>query len=219
MTKNAIELKNITKSYKQRPIFKNLNLNIEYNQITTIYGPSGCGKSTLLNIIGLLEKPDSGTLYLLNETAPRVGSSAARLFLRNKISYLFQNFALINDFSIKKNLDMAQLDPKESKQAFIARKEHLLKLLNIDISEKTKVGLLSGGEQQRIAFVRCLLKPCQLILCDEPTGSLDPDNKQIIFEALEYAKKQGKTIVIVSHDPYIIKNSDNVLNLLSITDS
>lgn len=152
MTKNAIELKNITKSYKQRPIFKNLNLNVEYNQITTIYGPSGCGKSTLLNIIGLLEKPDSGTLYLLNETAQRVESSAARLFLQNKISYLFQNFALINDFSIKKNLDMARLDPKESKQAFIALKEYLLKLVNIDISEKTKVGLLSGGEQQRIAL-------------------------------------------------------------------
>ena len=219
MTKSAIELKNITKSYKQRPIFKNLNLNVEYNKITTIYGPSGCGKSTLLNIIGLLDKPDSGTLYLLNETAPRLGSSAARLFLRNKISYLFQNFALINDFSIKKNLDMARLDPKESKPAFIARKNHLLKLLNIDMSEKTKVGLLSGGEQQRIAFVRCLLKPCQLILCDEPTGSLDPDNKQIIFNALEYAKKQGKTILIVSHDPYIIKNSDNIMNLLSIIDA
>lgn len=219
MTKSAIELKNITKSFQQRLIFKNLNLNVEYNKITTIYGPSGCGKSTLLNIIGLLDKPDSGTLYLLNETAPRLGSSAARLFLRNKISYLFQNFALINDFSIKKNLDMARLDLKESKSAFIARKNHLLKLLNIDMSEKTKVGLLSGGEQQRIAFVRCLLKPCQLILCDEPTGSLDPDNKQIIFNALEYAKKQGKTILIVSHDPYIIKNSDNIMNLLSITDA
>ncbi len=219
MTKSAIELKNITKSFQQRLIFKNLNLNVEYNKITTIYGPSGCGKSTLLNIIGLLDKPDSGTLYLLNETAPRLGSSAARLFLRNKISYLFQNFALINDFSIKKNLDMARLDLKESKSAFIARKNHLLKLLNIDMSEKTKVGLLSGGEQQRIAFVRCLLKPCQLILCDEPTGSLDPDNKQIIFNALEYAKKQGKTILIVSHDPYIIKNSDNIMNLLSIIDA
>lgn len=219
MTKSAIELKNITKSFQQRLIFKNLNLNVEYNKITTIYGPSGCGKSTLLNIIGLLDKPDSGTLYLLNEIAPRLGSSAARLFLRNKISYLFQNFALINDFSIKKNLDMARLDPKGSKPAFIARKNHLLKLLNIDMSENTKVGLLSGGEQQRIAFVRCLLKPCQLILCDEPTGSLDPDNKQIIFNALEYAKKQGKTILIVSHDPYIIKNSDNIMNLLSIIDA
>jgi len=89
--------------------------------------------------------------------------------------------------------------------------------LNIVIDEKTKVGVLSGGQQQRIALARAILKPGELLLCDEPTGSLDPTNKEIIFRALEQLKEQGKTILIVSHDPYIIENSDIIYDIKSLS--
>ncbi|RHW50398.1 ATP-binding cassette domain-containing protein [Lactobacillus bombicola] len=213
---NIIELKNVNKKFKKKIILHNLNMKIEKNKITTIYGPSGSGKSTILNIIGLLDNLDTGQLVLFNEPAPKINSKKARKILQTKISYLFQNFALLNEQSINKNLNLAKLDVKESKVSFEKRKSQLLTQLNIKVSKKTKVGSLSGGEQQRISFARCLLKPCELILCDEPTGSLDPENTKIIFDALKFAKNKGKTIVIVSHDPYIIKNSDIAIDLLSV---
>ncbi|CDI42474.1 ATP-binding cassette domain-containing protein [Lactobacillus helveticus] len=135
---------------------------------------------------------------------------------RNNIGYLFQNYALINDQSIKKNLDLANLDFRISKEQFERKKAKLLKQLNIQIDERQKVGTLSGGQQQRIALVRAILKPCRLLLCDEPTGSLDPENKENLFKALEYVKTQGKTILIVSHDPYIIEHSDETYDINSL---
>ncbi|NRO65267.1 Macrolide export ATP-binding/permease protein MacB [Lactobacillus helveticus] len=129
---------------------------------------------------------------------------------------MFQNYALINDQSIKKNLDLANLDFRISKEQFERKKAKLLKQLNIQIDERQKVGTLSGGQQQRIALVRAILKPCRLLLCDEPTGSLDPENKENLFKALEYVKTQGKTILIVSHDPYIIEHSDETYDINSL---
>lgn len=129
---------------------------------------------------------------------------------------MFQNYALINDQSIKKNLDLANLDFRISKEQFERKKAKLLKQLNIQIDERQKVGTLSGGQQQRIALVRAILKPCRLLLCDEPTGSLDPENKENLFKALEYVKTQGKTILIVLHDPYIIEHSDETYDINSL---
>ncbi|CAM3163397.1 putative ABC transport system ATP-binding protein [Lactobacillus bombicola] len=215
---NIVELIKVNKNFRAKKVLHNVNLKITSNKITTIYGPSGSGKSTLLNIIGLLDNLNSGQLVLFNKQAPKINSAKARKLLQTKISYLFQNYALLNDQSIKKNLQLAKLDTKELKVSFEERKSLLLDKLNIEANEKTKVGLLSGGEQQRISFARCLLKPCELILCDEPTGSLDPKNREVIFNALKFAQSEGKTIVIVSHDPYIINNSDIAIDLRSIMD-
>lgn len=186
---NIVELIKVNKNFRAKKVLHNVNLKITSNKITTIYGPSGSGKSTLLNIIGLLDNLNSGQLVLFNKQAPKINSAKARKLLQTKISYLFQNYALLNDQSIKKNLQLAKLDTKELKVSFEERKSLLLDKLNIEANEKTKVGLLSGGEQQRISFARCLLKPCELILCDEPTGSLDPKNREVIFNALKFCPK------------------------------
>ncbi|WP_276804168.1 ATP-binding cassette domain-containing protein [Lactobacillus hominis] len=217
MNKPIIKIKNLTMQFQNKTIFKNLNLDILPGEITTIYGDSGSGKSTLLNIIGLLEKPTDGEYILLDETAPKIRSQKARKILKYKISYLFQNFALLSDQNIKKNLDLAYVSHKRSKDSFNKQKQELLHHFLPDISEKTIVGKLSGGEQQRIALVRALLKPTEILLCDEPTGSLDPHNRTKIFEALVYAKNQGKTVVIVSHDPYIIEHSDHSFDIKSLS--
>lgn len=208
MNKTIVELKNITKKFKKNTVFSKLNLAVCENTITTIYGNSGSGKSTLLNIIGLLEKADSGQINLFGNPAPKVNSYRARIILKNRISYLFQNFALMNDETIKKNINIAKLDSSQSWADFNSKKKKLLTKFNITQPENTIVGNLSGGQQQRISLIRSLLKPCDLLLCDEPTGSLDPENKHYIFEELIRVKNEGKTILIVSHDPYIIENSD-----------
>lgn len=213
---DLIVINNLTKKFKNNIILNNVNLKIESNKITTIYGKSGSGKSTLLNIIGLLEKKSEGDIFLFGKKAPKVGSRFAQKYLRCHISYLFQNYALLKDKSIDQNLDLVNFD-KASKK-FIQQKRFIIQELQIKKPLNTQVGTLSGGEQQRVAMARMLLKPGELILCDEPTGSLDPDNRDNVFKVLEYAKSKGKTILIVSHDPYIISHSDvsyDIMDLMS----
>lgn len=213
---DLIVINNLTKKFKNNIILNNVNLKIESNKITTIYGKSGSGKSTLLNIIGLLEKKSGGDIFLFGKKAPKVGSRFAQKYLRCHISYLFQNYALLKDKSIDQNLDLVNFD-KASKK-FIQQKRFIIQELQIKKPLNTQVGTLSGGEQQRVAMARMLLKPGELILCDEPTGSLDPDNRDNVFKVLEYAKSKGKTILIVSHDPYIISHSDvsyDIMDLMS----
>lgn len=216
MTKSIIKVKNLSKKFKKRIIFNNLNLSIQENNITTIYGKSGSGKTTLLNIIGLLEKPTSGELILFDQKAPRLSSIKARKYLRYKLSYLFQNYALLEDQSIKKNLALAYSPKFYKKSEFNDKKAKLIARFLPNISQDIKVGALSGGEQQRVALIRALLKPGKILLCDEPTGSLDPENRDKLFAALQYAKECGKTIVIVSHDPYIIEHSDVAYDIATL---
>ncbi|GFZ26371.1 ATP-binding cassette domain-containing protein [Lactobacillus corticis] len=213
---NAVELSGVSKSFNQKTVFENLHLKVPTGKITTIYGKSGSGKSTLLNIIGLLEKPNSGEIKIFGQNAPKPGSLKARKILRTEISYLFQNYALLNDQSVKRNLALANLQ-HERRSAFEERKQQLLEQLELDLDEKQKGGQLSGGQQQRIALVRAILKPCKLLLCDEPTGSLDPGTRDKLLKALRQVTQQGKTILIVSHDPEVIKKSDLALNLAELS--
>ena len=207
MNKPIISVKNLQKKYRKRNVFQNLNLDIFPNTITTIYGESGSGKSTLIHIMGLLEKTSKGEVYFKNQKAPRPNTFRARKLLKNEISFLFQNFALINDRSVNYNLNLAY-NHKIDHQKFDQEKAKLLQQFLPKISLKQKVATLSGGEQQRLALIRALLKPGEIIFGDEPTGSVDPKNREKIFKIFQYAKENGKTIVLVSHDPYIIDKSD-----------
>ena len=207
MPDSIIKLTNITKEIKGRTILKDINLEIQAKKITTIYGRSGSGKSTLLNIIGLLEKASSGKLEIFGKDAPKANSHSSRCLIKENINFIFQNFAILNDKSINYNLNIVR-NKHVSKRVFSNQKESLLEKYLPNIDPKTKAGILSGGEQQRLAVVRALLKPASIILCDEPTGSLDPENKNLIFNALQDAKKIRKTIIIVSHDQEIIEQSD-----------
>jgi putative ABC transport system ATP-binding protein len=192
----------VNKSYGEQKVIEGFNYAFEAGKIYAITGPSGSGKSTLLNIIGLLEKPDQGSVELLGKRDIRPTSRQAMLMLRYEIGYLFQNFALIDNQMVRDNLMVALAYHKgKDKDQCIAKALTQVGLAGI---EKKKVYQCSGGEQQRIAVARLLLKPCQLILADEPTGSLDEDNKHIIFNLLTLLNEGGKTIIVVSHDPEIL---------------
>lgn len=182
-------------------------------QITTVFGPSGVGKSTLLNIIGTLESFDDGDVNLFGMNAPKINSKQAMLLRREKISYLFQNFGLIDDQSIKQNLEIACQYMHTSKKEKQLKINKALQTVGIELDIKTKIYQLSGGEQQRIAIARLLLKPSELILADEPTGSLDFKNRNFIIQEMLNLKSKGKTIVIVTHDPEFKKISDNIVHL------
>ncbi|WP_323615814.1 ATP-binding cassette domain-containing protein [Erysipelothrix rhusiopathiae] len=204
-----IQIDKITKTFGNRVILKDYSLEIPQNSFTVIAGPSGSGKSTLLNIMGLLDVPDSGNVTLLDQRNLKPFSRSASTMLRKHIGYLFQNFALVPEKTVEYNLKIAMEGYKHSKDAMI----DALKQVGLPNILDQYVYQCSGGEQQRIAIARLLLKPCDLILADEPTGSLDEANKYLIFDLLKTLQKLGKTLVIVTHDPDLIAQADNVIYL------
>lgn len=206
-------LENICKSYGNKKVLDNFCYSIKENDFICITGKSGSGKSTLLNIIGLLEKPDSGNYTIYNQKNIKLNSKNTRLILKNKIGFLFQNFALIDEQSISYNLDIALKNYKISKKKSQKLKKEVLKKVNLDLPLESKIFQLSGGEQQRVAMGRILLKNCDLILADEPTGSLDEYNRNYILELLKELNNNGKTIIIASHDSYIINSCKGIIKL------
>ena len=209
-----LKIENLNKSYKNNHIFNNFNLEIPKGKMVAIYGSSGSGKSTLLNIIGLVEDYDDGKYYFDGSFAPPFNSTTALKLRRNTISYLFQNFALIEDESIEKNLNISLVYSKMSKKEKQIKMKHFLKKVNIEHRLSTKIYSLSGGEKQRVAIARALLKDSKIILADEPTGSLDLKNRnediRLLRDEVDIA---GKTVIIVTHDPYIKEQSDLVINI------
>ncbi|SDW06723.1 putative ABC transport system ATP-binding protein [Marininema mesophilum] len=197
----AITMSKLCKKLGDKVIFSNFNLEIQDGELVAITGPSGKGKSTLLNIIGLLEDPDSGDIIIKGMKNPWKKEREKIKLIRHSIGYLFQNYALIEQATVSKNLDiaLAYSDVEDKK------KEKYRALERVGLPEKLnkKVYELSGGEQQRVALARLMLKKSEIILADEPTGSLDMENREDVFNLLKELNEEGKTVVIVSHDPDI----------------
>ena len=201
-----IEIQNLYKSFDDKVLFSNYNMNIKNGDFIVFAGSSGCGKTTLLNIIGGLEKPDKGSI-LVDKTDIYIRKNMQDYFTY-KVGFLFQNFALIESKTVRQNLEFVQKK---------ARTELSIDdvLGNVNLSDKadTLVYKLSGGEQQRVALARLMLKKCDIILADEPTGSLDSDNADIVMEILHKMNAQGKTIIIVTHNEKIKSTEKQVILL------
>ena len=211
---NIIELKNVSKSYDGRKIIDNLTISIPENSLVAITGKSGSGKSTILNMIGLLESIDSGSIKINGNNIPNINSSKATMLRRKTINYLFQSYALISDITVWDNLMIAMEFLDLSKKEKNDEIDKVLRDLDIFILKNKKVNTLSGGEQQRVALARCILKPGNLILADEPTGSLDPKMAEIVFELIKYLRdKYNKTGIIVTHDILLANKADFIVDL------
>ena len=211
---NIIELKNVSKSYDGRKIIDNLTISIPENSLVAITGKSGSGKSTILNMIGLLESIDSGSIKINGNSIPNINSSKATMLRRKTINYLFQSYALISDITVWDNLMIAMEFLDLSKKEKNDEIDKVLRDLDIFILKNKKVNTLSGGEQQRVALARCILKPGNLILADEPTGSLDPKMAEIVFELIKYLRdKYNKTVIIVTHDILLANKADFIVDL------
>ena len=158
----------------------------------------------------MLDRQDEGDIILFGEKNIRPFSHQAQVLLKEKIGYLFQNYALLEDKSIAYNLEIVfsgRMKREEKRQRIM----EALEAVGLKGMEKKKVCQCSGGEQQRAAMARLLLKPCELILADEPTGNLDPQNKEKVYELLKEMNVQGKTVIIVTHDMELAKRCDRIL--------
>lgn len=208
-----IEIKNIIKRFDDKVIFKNFSLSINDGEFVVITGKSGCGKSTLLNIIGLLDEPDKGKISIDGEILSSKSKSAVKV-IRNKISYVFQNFALVDEENVEYNLMLSLKYTKFNKKE--KKKQIYNALLQVGLGgyEKKKVYQLSGGEQQRVALARVFLKPSEILLADEPTGSLDKENASVVINILKRLNREyGKTVIMVTHDENLKRIGGRIIDL------
>ena len=199
-----IQISHLKKSYT-RPVLTDINLEVRNDSYMTIVGKSGSGKSTMLNILGLVEGYDGGE-YHFNGTLIRNGIDYARLRLEN-IGFIFQSYNLIPTLSCKENILLPTLYNRRNQvQDF----DELVELLDLSPLLSQRVTTLSGGEKQRVAIARSLiLDPC-LILADEPTGNLDPKNRDIIMNLLRHEHQKGRGIILITHDMEIAKQAGTV---------
>ena len=201
-----ITIQNLCKRFGDKVLFENYNLSIPDGEFVVFSGESGCGKTTLLNMIGCLEKPDSGSIVI--DGIDIWKTKRRRDLFSYKLGFLFQNFALLEDKTVLQNLNIIN---KKYRSAMSP--EEALELVGLSDAINTKVYKLSGGEQQRVALARLMLKQSDVILADEPTGSLDERNADIVMELLHKINESGKTVILVTHNDRIINNESRVIEL------
>lgn len=201
-----IEIKNIKKSFGNKNLFDNYSLEIQDGEFVIFMGESGSGKTTLLNMIGALEKVDSGEIIVNGLDISRKKNQLK--YYREIVGFLFQNFVLLEDKTVYQNLKMIH----EKNRSSITIKEALEKVGLGDRSD-AKVYTLSGGEQQRVALARLMIKKCSIILADEPTGSLDKRNTERVMSILKQINKEGATIILVTHNNELKEEGDRVIKI------
>ena len=201
-----VEIVNMSKSFHEKTLFKDYNLKIPDGAFVVIHGKSGTGKTTLLNIIGGLEKIDDGQVLVNGIDISKKKNK--KNFYRYTVGFLFQNFALVDGKTVRQNLEM--VSPTFRTDISI---EDALTGVGLKGYDTKKVYTLYGGEQQRVALARLMIKKCELILADEPTGSLDPENTRMVMNILKNINKEGKTIIIVTHNEEIVRDAEYKIEL------
>ena len=200
-----IKINEICKKYDEKVLFQNYSLEIPDGSFVIIRGDSGSGKSTLLNMIGGIEYSDSGSIIV---NGFDVSKKKKQKYFSEVVGFLFQNFALLENKTVLENLNLI----KKTGRTDISIDE-ALKKVGLEKEKNKKVYKLSGGEQQRVALARLMIKKCSVLLADEPTGSLDKKNREIVMKILHDLNRQGKTIIVVTHDDDIIEKEDMVIYL------
>ena len=208
-----VEIKKISKKFGDKVVFTDLSYTINDGKMIAIVGPSGCGKSTLLNIIGLLDTDYSGEVLYDGKLISKASEKKRDEYIRNNINYLFQNYALIETDTVEENLMLALEYEKFTKNEKIKKINKSLELVGLKDFNKKSVFTLSGGEQQRVALARIILKRGNIVLADEPTGNLDRNNSNKVMEILKELQKQGRTIIIVTHDESLAAQCDDIIRL------
>lgn len=210
MKKELIKINNLNKEFGKVKALNNINLSVYEGEWLAIMGPSGSGKSTLLNILSLMDTPSSGEYILDNENLEQMDEEQKITLRREKIGLVFQQFHLIPYLNALENVMLFQyyhssVDEEDAKMV----------LEKVGLSHRLThlPSQLSGGEQQRVCIARALINNPELLLADEPTGNLDEANEQIVLQTLQKLKNEGKTIVLITHNPDLAKFADRTLIL------
>ena len=207
-----IVVDSISKSFGQRTLWSSVSFTAKEGEMVAIVGPSGCGKSTLLNCLGLLDRVDQGAIEVAGRNITRLRSGAERRFRRNTLGYLFQNYALIENANVEFNLSIAAKGGRR-RSALHDRFAEALRSVGLEGREKEMVYRLSGGEQQRLALARLVVKKPTVVLADEPTGALDSENSDLVIRLLRKMAEEGCAVAIATHSKSVQSNCDFTIAL------
>ena len=218
MSGTIIELRNVWKIYRMGEVdvnaLRGMNFEVKRNEFVSIMGPSGSGKSTAVNMVGCLDIPTKGDVYLDGKNIAHLPESTLAQIRGRKIGFVFQTFNLIQTLSAKENVILPMIFQGIPADKREKRAEKLLRLVQLPDRMNHRPAELSGGEQQRVAIARALANDPDVILADEPTGNLDSKTGKIVMDFLkDLNKKEGKTIIMVTHDAELAKHADRIAHL------
>ena len=209
-----IEIKNIWKSFGELEVLKGVNLHVEQGEIVAIVGKSGAGKTTLLQIIGTLDRPTKGQVLIDGTDVFEMKDRELAAFRNKHIGFIFQFHQLLPEFTALENVCIPAMIAREKESVYMPRAEKLLRDLGLAGRLHHKPNELSGGEKQRVAAARALMMAPDIILADEPTGSLDSQNKQELSDLLlKLRKEYGQTILLVTHNKDLAMMADRVIEI------
>lgn len=209
-----IEVRNIKKSFGSLEVLKGIDLNIERGKVVSIVGPSGAGKTTLLQIMGTLDKPDSGSVIIDGVDVMKLGDAKRSVFRNKHMGFVFQFHQLLPEFTALENVMMPALIGGTSKREAKKRAEELLAFMGLSDRASHKPNELSGGEKQRVAVARALVNKPDVVFADEPSGSLDTQNKEELHRLFFDLRDQiGQTFVIVTHDEQLADLTDQKISM------
>lgn len=209
-----IETEGITKSFGALQVLKGINLTINKSEVVAIVGPSGAGKTTLLQIIGTLDSPDNGKLFINGTDIRRLSDDKLAAFRNRNIGFVFQFHQLLPEFTALENVMIPALIAREKSSVAEKRAKEMLDFLKLSDRMTHKPAELSGGEKQRVAVARALINNPAVIMADEPSGSLDTKNKEELHALFfELRDQMRQTFVIVTHDEQLAANTDRVIHI------
>ncbi len=209
-----IDIKNITKSFGSLQVLKGIDLHIDKGEIVSIVGPSGAGKTTLLQIIGTLDKPDTGTVIVDGIEVNGLSTNKLSRFRNEHLGFVFQFHQLLPEFTAIENIMIPAYIAGKNQSDARERAEELLQFMGLESRAKHKPNELSGGEKQRVAVARALMNNPAVILADEPSGSLDTKNKEELHKLFfDLRDKFGQTFVIVTHDEGLAQITDRTIKM------
>ena len=213
----TVKLANISKVYKMGDnegiALNGVDLDIAEGEFVAIMGPSGSGKSTLMNILGCLDTPTTGSYLLDNEEVANLSEDVLAKIRNKKIGFVFQNFNLLSRISALENVALPLVYAGVSKTERINRAQELLKMVGLADRQHHMPNELSGGQRQRVAIARALVNNPKIIMADEPTGNLDTKSSVEIMAMFKELYKQGKTIILVTHEPDIAENAKRIITV------
>ena len=215
---NIIEISNLNKTFdtlKKVRVLKKISYKFKKGKIYALMGPSGSGKSTLLNLLSLIDRPSSGSINILNKKIDFNDSNTNDILRANKIGIIYQQDNLLPDFTALENIYMASLAAGNNKEQSISKAETLLKKVGLLNRSDHYPSQLSGGEKQRISIARALINNPQIILADEPTGSLDFETAKGIFDILKKQINSNRIIIFATHNRFFANKSDCLLEIVS----
>ena len=212
-----VRARGLTRRRGPRTLWDDLTFDVAPGASVAVTGPSGSGKTSLLSCLGLLERVEAGTLELAGADVTRISRATRRSLFRGTVGHLFQNYALVEDWTVAANVDVAFIGERTARGARVERREAALERVGLGGYDRRRAHSLSGGEQQRVALARLIVRAPRVVIADEPSAALDSDNVDVVLGVLDDLRVAGSALVVATHDDRVVAWCSDTLDLRPVS--